>query len=505
MSEATDVTTTQTKTHSGDIQSLLKSGRNIELDWFNEDASKDRIASSIMAMANSKGGKLLCGIGDDISDVNGIDTPDEIIERIIDAALALDPVLVIPMPQIATIKDKKVVVADIPAGMPHIYSYDGHYLHRQGADNVALKPSALHQLMLRRGKIRFETEVIYGTSLDDIDWEKAEAYAKKLSSSHSGDTKQVLLWRGCLAKVNDTLYPTSAGLLLFGKDPQRYIRGAEITAVRFAGAAMSDTFTRQDILGTLPEQIRKAETFLVDHLRKGVQLKHTMARKEQYEYPLEAVRELVVNAVAHRDYSIDGDGIRLYIFRDHMEISSAGSLPGPVTIDNIKDERFSRNPIIVQVLSDMGYIERLGYGVDRVIELMKNHNLSAPEFIETRGGFKVVLHNKTEEPIKEDKPEAEKEYTDILSEYSDIPLNPRQEGAIVYLNRPDKSRITNSELQQLYPDVHAETIRRDLADLVTKQICSKMGQKRGSYYVLKANEQNEQQDNDTKTDTPANS
>ena len=111
-------------------------------------------------------------------------------------------------------------------------------------------------------------------------------------------------------------------------------------------------------------------------MRRGVELGSKMERREQLEYPMEAARELVVNAVSHRDYSIAGDDIRLFLFRDRMEVSSPGGLPGPVTIDNIKDERFSRNPIIVQVLADMGFIERLGYGVDRVISLMIERNLA---------------------------------------------------------------------------------------------------------------------------------
>ena len=118
----------------------------------------------------------------------------------------------------------------------------------------------------------------------------------------------------------------------------------------------SDVFTRQDIVGTLPQQIQRVETFLIDNLRRGVQLGEYMARTELMEYPLKAVRELVVNAVAHRDYSIQGDGIRLYLFSDRLEITSPGGLPGPVTVDNIVDERFSRNSAIVQILSDMGFI-----------------------------------------------------------------------------------------------------------------------------------------------------
>ena len=205
-----------------------------------------------------------------------------------------------------------------------------------------------------------------------------------------------------------------------------------------------------------------------------------MARSEQFEYPLEAAREVVVNAVAHRDYSIAGNGIRLFLFKDRMEVNSPGKLPGPVTLDNIKDERFSRNPAIVQVLADMGFIERLGYGIDRMIDLMEQNYLQAPEFHETASGFRVTLYNK---PLHAQK----SRFADhpLSSEAFRTPLNPRQEAALSHLNQSGNTRITNSELQKMFPDVHAETIRRDLADLVTKDLLHKLGQKRGSYYILK--------------------
>jgi ATP-dependent DNA helicase RecG len=375
--------------------------------------------------------------------------------------------------------------------MPQVYAVNGRYLRRDGALNVPMDARELRRLLIERGEITFETEKVSGATRDDLDWAKARTYALRVSAP---DVEALLVKRGCAVIESGTLYPTHAGLLLFGVDVQSKLRGAEITAVRFAGESMGDNFTRQDIGGTLPEQIQKAETFLRDHLRRGVALTESMARDEQLEYPLEAVRELVVNAVAHRDYSIQGDGIRLYIFKDRLEITSPGLLPGPVTIDNIKDERFSRNPALVQVLADMGFIERLGYGIDRVLELVRQHGLRTPEFSETGGGVRVTLFATPAEaapaappapapaavpPVPELTPAA------ILDRYRDIALNPRQEAAITTLHTPGMTRITNSELQRMFPDVHPETIRRDLSDLVSKDIFAKMGEKRGSYYVLK--------------------
>lgn len=462
-----------------EITQLVKTGRGQRAEWFADQPPLATLASAMSAMANSQGGVIILGVA--AGSIEGTRNVSEAVDIVLQAALAIDPPLIVPLPDVLRINAKAVVVLQIPSGMPHVYGLDGRYLQRQGLDNVPLKPPDLRRLMIERGEASFETELTHGATLSDIDWDKAKSYSASLSGIGEGQAEQILLKRGCLAERDGVLRPTNAGMLLFGKDPQRFMRGADITAVRFAGDSMSDTFTRQDISGSLPDQIRRAETFLIDHLRKEIQLGQTMARAENFEYPLEAARELVVNAVAHRDYQISGDGIRLFIFSNRMEVTSPGGLPGPVTIDNIKDERFSRNPTIVQVLSDMGFIERLGYGVDRVIDLMNQQKLHAPHFEETSGGFRVVLRN---ESLQRAEVKSTPDAHQIKTLYPAVELNPRQEIALLYLHN-DGSRITNSDLQSLCPDVHAETIRRDLADLVAKNILQKMGEKRGAYYVLK--------------------
>jgi ATP-dependent DNA helicase RecG len=467
---------------SDDLWLLVKSGRSERLDWLSENAPLDTIAAILTAMANSRGGTLVLGLIGPTGTLLGVRDPVSAIDRVIQAALSIEPALIIPMPRPASIKEKQVVVVHVPPGMPHVYALDGRYLIRQGIDNTALKPRELRRLIIERGELSFETDIAHGTSLDDIDWDKAKTYITTLGGINEAEVETALFRRGCLTQQEGRLRPTNAGILLFGKDPQRHIRGAEITAARFPGDTMSDTFKREDIVGTIPDQIRRTEAFLIDHLRKDVSIGRAMERVDTFEYPLEAARELVVNAAAHRDYSIAGDGIRLFVFRNCMEVTSPGGLPGPVTIDNIKDERFSRNPVLVQVLSDMGFIERLGYGVDRVIDLMLEKRLRAPQFEETAGGFRVSLYNDPveEKPVEAAVPDPFK----LDGQYRGKPLNARQEVALLFIVRDGKTRITNSDLQTLCPDVHPETIRRDLADLVAKDILRKLGEKRGSYYVL---------------------
>jgi ATP-dependent DNA helicase RecG len=236
---------------------------------------------------------------------------------------------------------------------------------------------------------------------------------------------------------------------------------------------MSDRFIREEIRGTLPEQIRRAEAFVVDNIRRGVRLQG-LERVEETEYPTDAIREAIVNAVAHRDYQIRGDEIRVLMFSDRIEFYSPGRLPGHVTVENLVDERFSRNETIVQILSDMGFIERLGYGIDRMIRLMAETGLPAPRFEETAAGFQVTLVGQGAALVGE---EADVRRWRLLG------LNERQEKALTHLT--EMGRITNREYQQLCPDVSAETIRRDLADLVDKNLLLKIGEKRATYYILK--------------------
>jgi ATP-dependent DNA helicase RecG len=278
-------------------------------------------------------------------------------------------------------------------------------------------------------------------------------------------------------------------MLLFGRAPQQFVRSAEIICVRYAGQVMSDEFVRQDIGGTLADQIRQAEAFVFSNMRREMRISG-LAREDSSEYPLAVVREAIVNAICHRDYSIRGEGIRLLMFSNRLEVYSPGRLPGHVTLHNLKDERYSRNEAIVAVLSDMGYIERLGYGIDRMISTMTEHGLAAPHFEETAAGFKVTL----ESAAVESSPTSNLVFPSTAASSAKLPLPPsvlaglaplteRQQQALAFIQV--HGRITNSDYQALAPDVSAETIRRDLADLVEKNLLLRIGEKRATYYILK--------------------
>ena len=438
-----------------------------------ETATVSKLAETLVAFANAGGGTLLVGLDPRSGKPTGLQDPEATADRALQAALSADPPLIIPLPEVAEREEGPVLAITVPPGLPHVYSLRGKYLVRDGARNRPLAPRQLRRLLMERGAVSFEALVPDDARLEDLDWERAESYLAGLGSMPSGNREEALLQRGCLAKRDGEFLPTYAGLLLFGMEPQRWVRSSMILVVRYAGTSMGDIFVRDEIHGTLPEQIRRAEAFVLDNMRRGVRLLG-LERIEETEYPVEAIREAIVNAIAHRDYRIRGDEIRVLMFGDRIEFYSPGRLPGHITVDNLVEERFSRNEIIVQILSDMGFIERLGYGIDRMIRLMTRAGLPAPRFEETTAGFQVTLAGHGASLIGEQ--------ADALR-WRQAGLNERQEQALAYL--VEKGRITNREYQGLCPDVSPETIRRDLADLVQKDLLLKIGEKRATYYIFK--------------------
>jgi ATP-dependent DNA helicase RecG len=462
-----------------DIYPLIAQGMGPDLHWFPEDVPLTELAATMVAMANTAGGTLFLGIRPRSGHIQGVRDLQPTLDRVFQACLMADPTLVLPVPKVLNVAQTEVMQIIVPQGLPHVYSLDGRYYYRQGKQTSPIPARKLRRLLVERGMVQFESRLPPGVSYGDLDLEQIETYAQAYFSAaklNDGETDlgidELLLQRGCLKQVGDELKPTYAALLLFGRTPQRWLPAAHILAARFTDVSFGDRFIKQELNGSLTQQLQQAEQFLRANLQSVVRL-IGFTHQDTLEYPFEAVRELIVNAIAHRDYNVQGDSIHLNIFTDRLEVTSPGNLPGPITLTNIYQARFSRNPVIVQVLSDLGYVERLGYGLDRVVALMRENSLSAPKLEEVARTFRVTLFNtSTQDASARD-----------ISKYQLLDINPRQSSALNFLGT--HRRITNREFQELCPEVHPETLRRDLADLVSRGILIKIGEKRATYYILK--------------------
>lgn len=486
-----------------ELREVVQSGQSDHAAFLSAKISARRLAETLAALANANGGIALLGVTASGGFQQDVDAA-ALRELIGEASLLTEPPLILPSPQVmahphldrldaraAESGRGAIVVVQVPPGLPHVYHVNGAYLTRQQMQNQPLNTAMLRQLLLERGDRGFEELAAPGATLEELNPRRVERYLLRIGAAPDADAVQLLASRGCVtfvreagsdaeepnaaddAPISSQAVPTIAGLLLFGRNPQRLLRSAELICVRYMGTSMSDEFVRQEIVGTLPEQIQQAETFVTANMRRGMRITG-MAREETTEYPLAVVREAIVNAIAHRDYSQHGEGIRLIMYSDRMEVYSPGRLPGHVTLDNLVDERYSRNEALVAVLTDLGYIERLGYGIDRMIATMREAGLKAPLFEETAAGFKVTLYSAGVDLVS---PQPAKQ------PWGHAFLNERQESALAFVQQT--GRITNSEYQELIPDVSAETIRRDLADLVEKNLLLRIGSKRATYYILK--------------------
>lgn len=481
-----------------EIAALLAQPEGPRLAFAREKARLDELAETLVAFANAHGGDLLLGVaGRARAKVEGLNDVAAARELLIEAALACAPPLILPLPRLLRHGEADLLLASVPAGLSQVYSLHGKYLRREGATNQPLAPSALRRLLADRGDVSWDRSAPEGASADELDPQKVSAYARRIGPEAAENPEALLLRRGCLVRSTTAddrpppaaspdesrssvgggqgaYAPTNAGLLLFARSVEERYPQAEITLVHYRGRDMADAFEREDVRDTLPEALRRAERWLTEHMRKGSRMVG-LERQDWTQFPPAAVREALVNAVAHRDYSVRGEGVRIGLFADRLECYSPGRLPGHVTLENIVAERFSRNESLVQVLADLGLIERLGYGIDRMLRQMEQAGLPPPEFRETAAGFLVTLQGR---PVDDLGPEGLD-----TREWVKMGLNERQIAALAFL--AEQRRITNRDLQELHPDVSAETIRRDLADLVERGVLLRVGEKRATYYIMK--------------------
>jgi ATP-dependent DNA helicase RecG len=453
------------------ISNLLARGPN-QTTAFLSDPDVKAMAETLVAFANADGGTILIGI-----QPNGVVTGDVLSE---DVEGLLAQALRLCQPPIATewgqeeLPQGTVVHINV-ARSPELHSLsDGRVLIRHASQNQPLGGDAIRQLAATKSSGDFEVEPVGGTTRADLDDDIIEEYMEKRSERGrrpvSGTVDDHLMSIGALTPDGT---PTVSGILLFAQRPQEYLPQSGIVFVRFVGTeprgkdGLAGYGRRAELEGPLARLLESAWNIVWEEMRVGAVVVG-LKREEQPEYPQFAVREALVNAIAHRDYRLSGRRVEIRMFEDRLEVVSPGGLPGYITVDNIVDEHFSRNPRVVAGLFQWGYIEELGLGIDRMIEEMLQHGHPAPEFRATPYSFSVILRN-----VRERRPVAAWEQN----------MNERQMRALAHVR--EFGRITNRDYRAMCPNVTPETLRLDLVDLVDKGLLLKVGDKRGTYYILK--------------------
>ncbi len=451
---------------------LLQNGPNFRLEFMAEPTPQ-ALAEALVAFANTDGGIIVVGLDASGEYVGRVYSED--LEGILHQAegQCLPPVVIGNWEQVETEKGA-VVAIRVPRSLELHALQDGRVLVRSGAENRPLGGDEIRRLASTKNTGDFEAEAVPGATINDFDRAILDEYLAKreerLRRVFTGDEKTLLQEIGALNEAGD---PTVAGILLFSKYPQQWLPQSGVVFVKFVGTeprgedGLAGYARREELTGPLARLVENLweltwGEMAVSAVVRGLQ------REETYEYPAFAVREALVNAVCHRDYRLKGRRIEVRMFSDRLEVISPGGLPGFITVDNIVEEHFSRNPRLVGALFHWGYIEELGLGIDRMIEEMVQAGHKPPSFTAKPYSFTVTLYN-------------DRERLPFFVEGQ--PLNARQARALQYVR--EHGSITNREYRALCQDVSAETLRLDLADLVERGILLKIGSKKGTYYILK--------------------
>ncbi|MBI5207188.1 MAG: histidine kinase, partial [Candidatus Firestonebacteria bacterium] len=313
------------------------------------------------------------------------------------------------------IDEKIIAVVTIKKreGIVHRTS-DGRYYIRVGSTVRDATPEELSRMFQQAEMIHHDVAPVYNTFIDDIDNKRVKYYLSNVLYNNIDNYKDVreniLENIKAITRVDNTKYLTVDGLLVFCENPQKYLPKTCITAVKFRGKDMDyNMIDKKEITGSLMNQYsEKGEVLSYGMIEQAIKYVMTFTsnsstmdgvrRVETAQYPIESIREVIVNAAAHRDYTISGSEIRLFIFSDRIEIHSPGKLPNTIKIENLKrTAHYTRNPELYKFLAQYGYADEVGLGIpEKIIKKMIVYTGKEPQFEESGESFIVTLFGKEE-------------------------------------------------------------------------------------------------------------
>ncbi len=334
-----------------------------------------------------------------------------------------------------------------------------------------------------------------------MDLEKVNAFLSLRShrSRHKGrfdDVESVLLGMDCARVTNNgEIQPTNAGILFFGYEPQQHIPQSEIVCILYRDElGVGGYVDRKLITGTIQELIDETEVFLSKHIAVGARIEG-WKRIDEPEYPIEALREAVVNAVVHRDYSRDGESIRVFYYSDRIEVHSPGLLLPGINVEQMTLGEVTsklRNSVIANLLRDVpGYMERVGSGIRLMLYEMKQMGLPAPQFREMNE-FVVIFRKaptSASDVLKqgslfssENEQQATNSIKKIAVEREGL-LDQERRMMIGMRYVQEYGSIINRKYQEL-TGASEQTALRDLETLVKQGALKRVGKTRGRIYKL---------------------
>lgn len=478
------------------LHALIRRGEDQRTEFKAAEADAADVARAITALANSGGGTLLLGVGDDGSLLGLWYAQPPHIARHIRTLPDLagwrqfvvnvsrhncEPAVPIGVEHVTT-EGRDILVIHVPDGQDKPYRANGRVYVRIDKEVHEATREEVARLMVESGRVQYERLPVPEAELGELNDALVREYFSEVRGlPYPGDAVErarLLVNLGFATQHAGRVVPTVAGLLLFGARPQDRLPAATLKCAFFYGQHQGTQLRdRADVVGPLHRVIDDGAAFVARN-RRLVPRMEGIRRVDVPEYPDYSVREALANALAHRDWSLEGAKVRLFIFDDRLEIWSPGRLPPPITLERLGYDQFSRNRLIARVLVERGYIEEVGLGIRRMRGEMASLGLPEPEFRED--GFSFVITFRSIAPRERIVPTPDPFRALVESDE----INDRQHKGLLHAR--EHGTIARREYVAL-TGVSERTAANDLADLVRKGLLEPTGGRgRRTAYRLRA-------------------
>jgi len=371
---------------------LLKRAEGKTLEFKREVSTPDGAIKTIVAFANTAGGTLIIGVEDKSRRVGGVPDPRALEERLANLISDLIVPRLVPDVEILPWRRTHVVAVEVHASAtrPHFVKREGlasGVYVRVGSTNRRADAELIDELgRYVRGET-FDEQAMPQFDSEAIDFRAASELFGPVRRLRRQDLETMRL----VTTHQGRKVPTVGGILLFGRERERSFPDAWIQVGRFEGKDRSRIVDRAEIHSIFPVALEEAIAFVRKHALHGAEI-GAVRRRERWNLPPTAVREAVINAVAHADYAQHGAPIRLSIFDDRLEVENPGLLPFGLTVEDLpRGVSKLRNRVIGRVFHALGFIEQWGSGVQRMSAACRDAGLANPVFEEVGTRFRVTI------------------------------------------------------------------------------------------------------------------
>ena len=442
-----------------ELNTIIQSGEGYTTE-FKRNVNTD-LTKEFVAFANASGGRIFIGIEDD-GIIEGIKIDNALKSKVQMMAHDCDPSIPIELEAFETI-----LIIEVAEGRNKPYRCTNGFYIRNGASTIKLSTSEIIEFIKSEGKVKFDElnneKAKYPEELDKV---SINRYKQLSGITGNINDNELLMNLGLTYHGKDHYYCNNTAVLFFIKNPSLYIPQSAVNCVAYRGITKVNILDRKTFDLDIISNIDESMSFLKRHLNLSYEIKGKR-RSEKLEIPEVALREAVVNAVAHRDYFEKGASVMIEIFDNRVEISNPGGLPKGLNPENFGKRTLARNPLIAALLNRAKYIEKLGTGIQRIRQEMSAAGLPEPDF-QFDGFFTISMRRYNfKETVK-----------------TSLKLNDTRSNRVVFILRQIAAGSFNVENVAVEMAATSRTIRNDLDILVQNEWVKSIGATKDRRYEL---------------------